>query len=308
MIFENGDIRMKRRQFLRTGTLGTIGINFLPVLLHGQNSNTRPDVVRVNNGEPGQLLKTALAALGGMTQFISDGDVVVVKPNMGWDRAPEYAATTNPDLIRAIVKSCYQAGAKEVKVFDRTCNNPRRCYKNSRIEELAKAADAEVFQIRKNKFSTIKLKNGQELKEWAIYEDYLEADKVINVPVAKHHSLSQITLGTKNLMGVMGDNRGSLHSGFEKKLADITFQILPDLTIIDAYRILTANGPSGGNLSDVKLQKSLIASSCMVTADVTALALFNLPVAKVGHINEMVKRSINKFDLDNLMIEEINLT
>ncbi len=299
---------MKRRQFIKTGTIGTIGASLLPGVLQGQKSNTPPDVVRVNNGEPGQLLEAALAALGGMKKFISDGDVVIVKPNMGWDRAPEYAANTNPDLMAAIIKSSYQAGAKEVKVFDRTCNNARRCYKNSRIEEMAKAADAEVFQIRKNKFSTIKLKNGQELKEWAIYEDYLEADKVINVPIAKHHSISQVTLGTKNLMGVMGDNRGSIHSDFDIKLADITSELLPNLTIIDAYRILTANGPSGGNLADVKLQKSLIASSCMVTADVVALDLFDLSLDRVGHLNEMVKRGMNKFDLENLNIKEINLS
>ena len=299
---------MKRRQFIKTGTIGTIGASLLPGVLQGQKSNTPPDVVRVNNGEPGQLLEAALAALGGMKKFISDGDVVIVKPNMGWDRAPEYAANTNPDLMAAIIKSSYQAGAKEVKVFDRTCNNARRCYKNSRIEEMARAADAKVFQIRKNKFSTIKLKNGQELKEWAIYEDYLEADKVINVPIAKHHSISQVTLGTKNLMGVMGDNRGSIHSDFDIKLADITSELLPNLTIIDAYRLLTANGPSGGNLADVKLQKSLIASSCMVTADVVALDLFDLSLDRVGHLNEMVKRGMNKFDLENLNIKEINLS
>ena len=298
---------MKRRKFIKTSTLGTLSVSLLPKVIRAQNSDPLPDVVRVNNGEPEQLFEAALTALGGMSRFISNGDVVVVKPNMGWDRAPEYAANTNPDLMAAVIKSCYQAGAKEVKVFDRTCNNSRRCYKNSKIEEIAKAADAEVFQIRKNKFSTIKLNNGKELKEWAIYEDYLEADKVINVPIAKHHSLSQISLGTKNLMGVMGDNRGSLHSGFETKLADITSEILPNLTIIDAYRILLANGPSGGNLADVKLQKSLFASSCMVTADVTALKLFNMSLENVGHINEMVKRGNNKFDLKNLNFKEINL-
>ena len=129
---------MKRRKFIKTGSFGTLGVGLLPIVLQAQNSDTLPDVVRVNNGEPGQLFKAALTALGGMTRFISNGDVVVVKPNMGWDRAPEYAANTNPDLMGAIIKSCYQAGAKEVKVFDRTCNNSRRCYKKSRIEEIAK--------------------------------------------------------------------------------------------------------------------------------------------------------------------------
>jgi uncharacterized protein (DUF362 family) len=298
---------MNRRQFVKCGALGTMGMGMLPLKLNSQSKQSVADVVRVNNGEPAQLLEAALAALGGMAQFVKNGDVVVVKPNMGWDRAPEYAANTNPDLIVAIVRSCYQAGAREVKIFDRTCNNPRRCYQNSKIEEMAKAADANISQIRQNKFTTIKLKNGRELKEWPVYDDFLEADKVINVPVAKHHSLSQISLGTKNLMGVLGDNRGSLHNGFETKLADICSEILPNLTIIDAYRILTANGPSGGNLSDVKLQRSLIASACMVTADVVGLELFSLSLSQVGHIQEMVNRGMNKFDLKNLNKKVINL-
>ena len=108
-------------------------------------------------------------------------------------------------------------------------------------------------------------------------------------------------------MGVMGGNRGSLHSGFDEKLADISSEILPTLTIIDAYRILTANGPTGGNPADVKLQKSLIASSCMVTADVLGMDFFSLSLNQVGHIREMVNRGINKFDLANLNFKQIDL-
>jgi uncharacterized protein (DUF362 family) len=299
---------LKRRRFIKTSTIGAIGAGLIPMVVYSQEKTAVPDVVRVVNGEPGQLLHSALSALGGMSQFIAKGDIVVVKPNMGWDRSPEYAANTNPELIAEIIKSCFDAGAKEVKVFDRTCNNPRRCYRNSKIEETAKAAGADVQQIRKNKYSPLKLKNGKVLKEWAIYDDYLEADKVINVPIAKHHSLSGVSFGLKNLMGVMGDNRGSIHSGFENKLADIVGEILPTLTIIDAYRVLIANGPSGGNLADVKHKKTLIASSCVVTADVVALDLFSYPLQKIGHIREMVDRGLNKFDINNLNLKEINLS
>lgn len=298
---------MKRRTFIKTSAIGTISAGMIPLNLLGQNQNAIPDAVRVINGEPAQLFQTAISSLGGMTQFISKGDVVVIKPNMGWDRAPQYAANTNPDLVAEIAKSCFEAGAKEVKVFDRTCNDPRRCYRSSEIEEKASAAGADVSQIRKNKFTSIKLKEGDILKEWPIYKDYLEADKIINVPVAKHHSLSLVSLGLKNLMGVMGGNRGSIHSGFDSKLADIGSAILPSLTIIDAYRILTGNGPTGGNLADVKLQKTLIASSCVVTADYLALDMFSLSLPQVGHIGEMVKRGKNKFDLQKLNVKEINL-
>jgi uncharacterized protein (DUF362 family) len=299
---------MKRRNFIKTSAIGAIGAGLLPITATGQVQESYPDVVRVKNGEPDQLLPAALAALGGMSHFISKGDVVVVKPNMGWDRSPKYAANTNPELVAEIVKSCYNAGAKEVKVFDRTCNNPRRCYRNSKIEEKAKDAGADVFQIRKNKFVSVKLKNGKTLKEWSIYKDYLEADKTINVPIAKHHSLCHVTLGLKNLMGVMGDNRGSIHSGFDIKLADINEEILPTLTIIDAYRVLASNGPSGGNLSDVTFEKTLIASSCVVAADILGLDLFSLSYQQVGHIREMVDRKLNKFDVNKLKIKDIDLS
>ena len=298
---------MKRRTFIKTSTIGTIGAGLIPISMLGQEQDTLPDAVRVDNGEPAQLFNQAILGLGGMKQFISQGDIVVIKPNIGWARAPEYAANTNPDLVAEVVKSCYNAGAKEVKVFDRTCNNPRRCYISSEIEEKAEKAGAEVSQIRQNRFSSIKLKQGKVLKEWEIYKDYLEADKVINIPIAKHHSLSHVTLGIKNLMGVMGGNRGSIHTGFDEKIADISSEILPTLTIIDAYRILTRNGPTGGNLADVKLQRSLIASSCMVTADYLGMELFSLQLYQVGHIREMVDRGINKYDLTKLNLKQIDL-
>jgi uncharacterized protein (DUF362 family) len=275
--------------------------------LYSQQINTFPDAVRVNNGEPAALFNEAILSLGGMERFISRGDHVVVKPNIGWARAPEFAANTNPDLVAEVIRSCLKTGAKVVKVFDRTCNDPRRCYNLSGIEESANTAGAEVTQIRRNKFTSIKLPEGKLIKEWEIYKEYLEADKIINIPVAKHHSLSRVSLGAKNLMGVMGGNRGSLHTGFDQKLIDICSEILPTLTIIDAYRILIRNGPTGGNPADVKMQKSLIASDCTVTADYLAMDLFSLPLHQVGHIQEMINRSLNKYDLSKLNYKQIDL-
>ena len=294
---------LKRRTFVKTSTLGTV----LPGLLFVQKDEKFPDAVRINDGEPAELFHAAIIALGGMGRFISKGDNVVVKPNIGWARAPEFAANTNPDLVVEVVKSCIMAGANEVKVFDRTCNDPRRCYRASEIEEKAGNAGAEVTQIRKNKFTSVKLPKGKTIFEWEIYKDYLEADKVINIPIAKHHSLSRVSLGVKNLMGVMGGNRGSIHSGFDAKIADICTEILPTLTIIDAYRILTSNGPTGGNPADVKLQKSIIASDCTVTADYLALDLFSLSLHEVGHIQEMINRGINKYDLAKINYKQVNL-
>jgi len=297
---------MLRRTFIKSAFAAGSVLPILPAALLGRPSP--PEAVWVENGEPEALLSAALREMGGMSAFIKPGNTVVIKPNMGWDRAPRYAANTNPLLIGALVKECFNAGARKVRIFDRTCNNPRRCYRNSEIEEVASGAGAEVEQIRQNHFSEIDLKNGRILKRWEVYEDYLNADKVINVPIAKHHSLSRVSLGMKNLMGILGGNRGLIHSDFDTKIVDITERILPQLTIIDAYRILTNNGPVGGNLADVNLKKTLIMSPCLVTADLLALRLFGLSVDQVGHLKEAVTRGLNKFDPEHLNLKTVRLT
>ncbi len=299
---------MKRRQFIRSVSAGALGIGFLPLLKHPLFAAQlpRPQAVWVENGEPEELLSRALKEYGGLQRFIKKGDEVVVKPNIGWDRPPELAATTNPQLVGAIVRACFKAGAKKVKVFDRTCNNPRRCYRSSQIEEYAKRAGAKVEQIRRNRFKPLKI-NGRVIDQWPIYSEYLTADKVINVPIAKHHSLARVTLGLKNLMGVMGDNRGLIHNNFEEKLTDIDGKILPTLTIIDAYRILTANGPVGGNPKDVKLTKTLILSDCTVSADYLALSLFGLTLDDVPHIKRAYEKGLAKYNRKNLIVRKIRL-
>ncbi len=300
---------MKRLNFIKatTGGLASLSPLFSNSLLLALDNEPAPEVVWVENGEPAQLVRSAADAFGGMSRFISKGDVVVVKPNIGWDRAPQFAANTNPDLVAEIIRLCLDAGARRVKVFDRTINTPLRCYLNSQIEPSAKKAGAKVLQVRDHRFKNVRLRQGTVLKEWPIYRDYLEADKVINVPVAKHHSLSRVTLGLKNLMGVMGGPRGEIHNGFATKLVDITSEILPTLTIIDAYRIMTANGPSGGSLSYVEKPRTLIMSPCTVTADYVAASLFKLDPGKIGYINEALRRGLNRYDVSNLKMKKISL-
>ena len=302
---------MKRRDFIKATAIGAIGTGLAPFSLQKNtylNAQGKiPDVVWIENGEPEILVKTAIKELGGMNKFISKGDVVVIKPNIGWARTPEFAATTNPDLVAEIVKECKEVGAKEVKIFDHTCNPWQRCYNLSGIEDKASAAGAKVTQAYDHKYKDLAI-GGEYVKDWPIYKDYLDADKVINVPIAKHHGLDRVTLGIKNLMGVMGGRRGSLHNNFGHKMADINSKLLPTLTIIDAYRILTANGPTGGNLADVKLTRTLIASSCIVSVDFVALDLFGHKLHEIQHISMAYERGLNKFDLTKLNIKKVKLT
>jgi uncharacterized protein (DUF362 family) len=248
-----------------------------------------------SGGSPGENARNAVAALGGMGVFVKRGDVVVVKPNIGWDRTPEQAANTHPEVVAAVAEMCLAAGAKSVRVFDRTCNEPRRCYVSSGIQEaverLARKSHAEdalrVYHVEDRKFVRTAIPGALALKEWELYRDALEADKIVNVPIAKHHTLAGVTLGLKNLMGVMGGNRGQIHFRLPECLVDIHRRVPARLTVIDAGRVLLRNGPSGGNLSDVKIFGKVFASADVAAADVVAAEkIFGLAPGEVSHIQK----------------------
>jgi uncharacterized protein (DUF362 family) len=217
-----------------------------------------------------------------MGSFVRPGNVVVVKPNMGWDRGPELAANTHPVVVRTIVEEALKAGARKVKVFDRTCNDERRCYVSSGIQAaLAGMKRVEVKFLEPERYRKVQLK-GRVLGEWELYDEALDADVFINVPVAKHHGLTRLSLGLKNVMGVMGGNRGIIHRRIDDSLADINAVLRSHLTVVDATRILTANGPQGGDLLDVKILNTVIASRDIVAADAVATTLFGLKPSDIG--------------------------
>ena len=244
---------------------------------------------------PGENVRRAVGALGGMKSFVTRGDVVVLKPNIGWDRTPEQAANTSPEVVVALAEMCLSAGAKEVRVFDRTCNEPRRCYANSGIqaavEAFAKrhgASDAaRVYHVEERKFRRTSIPGALALKEWDLYRDALEADRIVNVPVAKHHSLATVTLGLKNMMGIMGGNRGQIHFNLSDCLVDLHRRVPTHLTVVDATRVLLRNGPSGGDPADVRAAGKVFASADVVAVDVVAAEkVFGWKARDVAHIQK----------------------
>jgi uncharacterized protein (DUF362 family) len=176
--------------------------------------------------------------------------VVVLKPNIAWDRTPEQAANTNPDVVAEVVRQCWQAGAKRVIVTDVSCNEPRRCFQRSGIQAAARAEGAEVILPDPELFREVDL-GGVVLKSWPVFTPFLEADKIFNLPIAKHHVLTGATLGMKNWYGILGGERNRLHQQIHQSLVDLANFMLPTVTLIDCYRILLRNGPTGGNLEDV---------------------------------------------------------
>jgi uncharacterized protein (DUF362 family) len=232
-----------------------------------------PDLVVVTNGEPAALVQTALRELGGIERFVSRGDVVLLKPNIGWDRTAEQAANTNPDVVAEVVRQCRRAGAGKVIVTDVSCNDPRRCFRRSGIAEAAAREGAEVLFPDPDKFREVDLQ-GEVLKTWPVFEPFLTADKIINLPIAKHHSLTGATLGLKNWYGILGGQRNQLHQRVHESLADLANFIRPTLTMLDAYRVLIRNGPTGGSLEDVVLKKTMVAGTDPVAIDAYAAKTF----------------------------------
>lgn len=300
---------MRRRDFLKIASAATAFSATGPAALRTlvAAEKPQPDVMVARNGSPAELVRAVVDGLGGMSRFVSKGDVVVVKPNMGWDRRPEQAADTNPEVVAEVVRLCYEAGAKEVLVFDRTCNRARRCYLRSGIQKAAKAAGAKVTYTHENKFKDVAIPQGEMLKSWPFYKDVLEADVFINVPIAKHHAMAGLTIGLKNIMGVIGGDRGKIHNHFPVKLADLNLVVKPQLTIVDAYRILVANGPQGGNLRDVRMPKVAIASVDRVAADAYAATLFGMKGTDLPYLVEAHRRGFGEIDLARVSVKEVDL-
>jgi uncharacterized protein (DUF362 family) len=250
------------------------------------------------------LVGKAIDALGGMKRFISRGDVVVVKPNIGWDRMPIHAANTNPDVVGAVIVQAFNAGAKKVVVADGSCNDPDRCFQRSGIWRKAYALGADVVLPAEHRYRTTRMK-GEILDEWPIFTTLVDADKVINVPVAKHHNLARFTGAMKNWYGVLGGRRNRLHQSIDVSIADLATFMRPSLVVIDAMRVLMRNGPQGGNIDDTRVMNTVIASVDQVAADSFACTLIgqhrdNLPYLKMAH-----ERGIGTMFWENLRVKEV---
>ncbi len=266
-----------------------------------------PVMAIVQGPDPRRLARRAFEELGGVGRFISRGDVVVIKPNIAWDRAPEQAANTNPDLVAEVAQLVREAGAAKVIVTDVSCNDPRRAFARSGIAAAARAAGAEVILPEERKFRDVNLR-GEVLTEWPVFEPFLAADKMINLPIAKHHSLTGVTLGMKNWYGILGGARVRLHQRINESLADLADFMRPTLTLMDAYRVLLRNGPTGGDLADVALKQTLYASTDPVALDAcVARAYWDLQASALPYLKLAEDRGLGRRDFANVATRVVQL-
>ena len=246
-----------------------------------------------------ELTKKVFEAAGGITQFISKGDVVVIKPNISWARRPDLAATTNPEVLEGVIEFCFDAGAKKVRIADHTINNAKRCFAITGVGMVAKKTNADLVYPRSSLMKEMRI-HGHRLDVWPVFIPFIEADKIINVPVAKDHGLSTLTLGMKNWLGAVGGRRNVLHQDIHQSIVDLAQFFNPTITLIDAIRVMTTNGPSGGSLSDVTIKNTLILGNDQVAVDALAARLFGYSPEEIGFIRLAKKWGLGKYDPQQL--------
>lgn len=310
---------MKRRDFLKTSMVAGAALSLKFEGLQAALSNhtltveEAPDLVAVMGGEPEAMLDKALETLGGIGNYVKKGQKVVIKPNIGWDRTPELAGNTNPDLIKALVKKCLGAGAEKVTVFDHTCDNWQKCYASSGIADAVKEAGGVIVPANDEQYcKEVSIPGGVTLKKAKIHEALLEADVWFNVPILKNHGGAKLSCAMKNMMGIVWDRRYFHQQDLQQCIADIcTWQKKPALHIVDAYRMMFQNGPQGRSAADVATLKSLIVSPNIIAADTASLALFNqvkkLDMAAVTHITKGEALHLGSTDLKKINIKRIKL-
>lgn len=250
------------------------------------------------------LTRKVFEAAGGISRFVSRGDVVAIKPNISWARHPRFAATTNPEVLSAVIELCQEAGASRVRIADNTIHDAIRCFALTGAGKVARETGADLVYPRSSLMKKMKLR-GNRLDVWPVFIPLVEADKVINLPVAKHHSLCTLTLGMKNWIGAVGGSRWSLHQDIHQSIVDLAQFFRPAVTLIDALRIMTRNGPSGGSTDYVTIKNTLILSDDPVAADAGASMLFGLKPERIGFIHLAQKSGLGTYDFSKLENEKV---
>ena len=253
--------------------------------------------------DPAANTRAALKRLGVMGALIQKGDVVVVKPNIGWDRRPEQAANTNPHVVGEVVRACVAAGAARVVVTDHPVNDPARCFERSGIAATTREAGGVIAVPGDRNFHMVMIPG--KLGRWPVFEPFITATKVINVPVAKHHALTRATLGMKNWYGILGGRRNQLHQRIDDSVAELAGLMKPTLTVMDATRVLLRNGPTGGSLSDVKRLDAVAVSLDPVAVDAWACTLLGANPEEQAWLALGQKKKLGVMDFRSLNPVEI---
>jgi uncharacterized protein (DUF362 family) len=306
---------MERRDFIKRSALATMALGsslnpgkFSSLFANSLAAGTAYDLVAIKGGEPDVMFDKGIASLGGMTNFVKKGQKVVIKPNIGWDVVPENGANTNPKLVGRIIQHCLNAGAKEVFVFDHTCDNWTSCYSDSGIERAVKDAGGKIVSgATEGYYHQVYINRGKAIKSAKVHELILDSDVFINVPVLKNHDSGKLSSGMKNMMGVVWDRQEWHRNDLQQSIADFASYRQPNLTVIDAYNVMMKNGPRGTSKEDVVLMKQQIISTDMVAADTAGVKILGMQPDDIPYIKMAAEMKLGRKDLSKLKINRIKL-
>jgi uncharacterized protein (DUF362 family) len=297
--------RMTRRKFLKTAAAGIVlGVAGSPSFSFAKEEYD----LAVMTGDPVAATKKALEALGGISRFVKKGQRVVLKPNMSFARTPDFSATTHPLVVATVAQACMEAGAERVLVLDHTLQRAELCLERTGIRDACKnIPGVHVLALQEKKFfGEIKIPQGKVLERVEVFREILDGHVLINIPVAKSHSATGVSLGLKGLMGMIWD-RESFHSQFNinQAIADLATVIKPQLTILDATRALVSGGPGGPG--EVKKPNLVIAGIDPIAVDSYGVSMVpwygqNFRGRQVEHVLIAHQRGLGKIDLDQLKI------
>lgn len=269
-------------------------------------SKTLPSLAIAHGTEHEPAMRAAFGALGGIDRFIKKGDVVMIKPNVAFDRPPALAATTHPDALRALAKLVREAGAAKVFIADNPINSPAGCFLKSGLRQVASDLDLDLLYPESNSFAPLQL-NGEILRHWTFFNaPFKRATKVIGLAPCKDHNLCHASMTMKNWYGLLGGRRNQFHQHIHSIVSDFALMMKPTLVVLDGMNVLMSNGPTGGRLSDVKRMGTIVAGTDMVAVDAYGYThLLERDLAELTYIHKAHDRGLGNKNWKDTFYKEV---
>lgn len=254
-----------------------------------------PGIVLSRDKDHARALVTALDGIGGIRRFVKSGERVLLKPNAAWERVPEQGVNTNPVLVGEMVRQCRIAGAREVIVTDYGSDNPQRTFSISGIKSAVEKNGGTMVYPEDGDFLQADF-NGRFITSWPVLKYAFEVDRLINMPIAKHHEMVMGTASMKNFFGAIGGIRDNLHVDIDQAIVDLAAFFRPTLTVVDATRVLMRHGPGGGSFDDVRICDSVICATDQVAADSRASEFIGWSGDRIDHVVMAARQGLGEID------------
>ena len=298
--------KIQRRSFIKkSATAAAAGALAAAVPASALAEDKKPRIVVVHGNDIPKMIAAGIEKMGGWGKFFKEGKKVALKPNLAWKSTPEQGGNTHPDIIRAVILAAEKAKVKQIVIPENTCHSERETFPACGVLDAIKGTGAKLYRPKGNDYVSVEVPKGKICKKARVTRDLIEADCLVNMPVAKHHGGAMLTLSMKNWMGAI-DNRtrqGWHRQGLHQCIADFSTYLKPTLIIIDATRILLDRGPQGpGPLAH---PHEIIFATDPVAADTYAATLFGKKPKDVRHIQLAAELGVGCADIEKIKVERV---